>query len=262
MRAAIREFREDDYEAVLRVWREAGLTIRPSDTLPELRKLIARNPGTFLVAEEAGTVVGTVIGAWDGRRAWGYHLTVLPAVRGRGTGQKLMEELERRLRAIGASKLNLLIEAGNAGAAAFYRKLGYTPGDLLFMTRLLSWRPRRTRTRANTSFFEAAPPTSSDSMPCWMSPRSAASFFWCRSSSSASRRRASRTMTLTPLTPLTPCEANSLRECPIKKPAARRGAAGLVCGDRDQPPISGSRRRTGPSSARWGASPACGWRRG
>lgn len=137
MTAAIREFREGDYEAVLRVWREAGLTIKPSDTLPELRKLVERNPGTFLVAEEEGTVVGTAIGAWDGRRAWVYHLAVLPAARGRGTGRMLMEELERRMRAVGATKLNLLIEAGNAGVADFYRKLGYAPDDLLFMTRLL-----------------------------------------------------------------------------------------------------------------------------
>jgi ribosomal protein S18 acetylase RimI-like enzyme len=136
--ARIREFREDDYEAVLRVWREAGLTIKPSDTLPELRKVVDRNPGTFLVAEEEGTVVGTVIGAWDGRRAWVYHLAVLPAARGRGTGRMLMEELERRLRAIGATKLNLLIEPGNAAVGDFYRKLGYAPDDLLFMTRLLS----------------------------------------------------------------------------------------------------------------------------
>jgi predicted N-acetyltransferase YhbS len=59
--AAIREFREDDYDAVLRVWREAGLTIKPTDTLPELRKVIDRNPGTFLVAEEEGMVAGAVM---------------------------------------------------------------------------------------------------------------------------------------------------------------------------------------------------------
>jgi ribosomal protein S18 acetylase RimI-like enzyme len=135
--AGIRAFREQDYDAVLRVWREAGLTIKPSDTLPELRKLVERNPGTFLVAEEEGAVVGTVIGAWDGRRAWVYHLAVLPAARGRGTGRMLMGELERRMRAVGATKLNLLIEAGNAGVAGFYRKLGYAPDDLLFMTKLL-----------------------------------------------------------------------------------------------------------------------------
>ena len=137
MSVAIREFREEDYDAVVRVWRAAGLTLKPSDTLPELRKVIARNPGLFLVAEEDGFIRGAVVGAWDGRRAWIYHLAVLPEVQGRGMGRMLMDELERRLATIGATKLNLLVERGNAGVADFYRKLGYAPDDLLFMTRRL-----------------------------------------------------------------------------------------------------------------------------
>jgi ribosomal protein S18 acetylase RimI-like enzyme len=133
----LREFRDDDYDAVVRLWRAAGLTVKPSDTLPELRKLIDRNPGLFLVAEEDGVVAGTVIGAWDGRRAWIYHLAVLPDRQGGGIGRMLMDELERRLRAVGATKLNLLVERGNAGVADFYRKLGYAPDELLFMTKQL-----------------------------------------------------------------------------------------------------------------------------
>jgi ribosomal protein S18 acetylase RimI-like enzyme len=133
----VREFREDDYDAVVRVWRQAGLTLKPSDALPELRKVIERNPGLLLVADEDGSVVGAVIGAWDGRRAWVYHLAVLPAAQGRGTGRMLMDELERRFRTLGATKLNLLVERGNAAVADFYRRLGYAPDDLLFMTKLL-----------------------------------------------------------------------------------------------------------------------------
>ena len=137
MSAAIREFRDQDYDAVVGVWRAAGLTIKPSDTLPELRKVVDRNPGLVLVAEEDGEVLGTVIGAWDGRRAWVYHLAVLPPSQGRGIGRMLMEELERRLHAVGAAKLNLLVERGNAAVAGFYRKLGYAPDDLLFMAKRL-----------------------------------------------------------------------------------------------------------------------------
>ena len=133
----IREFRESDYHAVVRLWRAAALTIKPSDTLPELRKVIDRNPGLFLVAEDEGRVAGAVIGAWDGRRAWVYHLAVDPALQGRGIGRMLMDELERRLCAVGATKLNLLVEPGNAAVAHFYRRLGYAPDDLLFMTKLL-----------------------------------------------------------------------------------------------------------------------------
>jgi ribosomal protein S18 acetylase RimI-like enzyme len=133
----LREFRESDYDAALSVWRACGLTFKPSDTLPELRKLVERNPGMFLVAEEDGEVAGTVMGAWDGRRGWVYHLAVRPASQGRGTARLLMDEVERRMRAAGAQKLNLLVESSNAGVSDFYRKLGYAPDDLLFMTKRL-----------------------------------------------------------------------------------------------------------------------------
>jgi ribosomal protein S18 acetylase RimI-like enzyme len=63
---------------------------------------------------------------------------VLPDRQGSGIGRMLMDELERRLRAVGATKLNLLVERGNAGVADFYRKLGYAPDELLFMTKLLN----------------------------------------------------------------------------------------------------------------------------
>lgn len=133
----LREFREPDYETVVAIWRACGLTVKPSDTLPELRKLMDRNPGLFLVAEAEGEIEGTVIGAWDGRRAWVYHLAVRPDARRRGTARLLMHEVERRLRAMGATKLNLLVERANAGVADFYDKLGFAPDDLLFMTKRL-----------------------------------------------------------------------------------------------------------------------------
>jgi ribosomal protein S18 acetylase RimI-like enzyme len=133
----VRAFRDDDYDAVVRVWRAAGLIIKPSDELAELRKVIDRNPGLFLVVEDEGRVVGAVIGAWDGRRAWVYHLAVDPPSQRSGIGRTLTDELERRLRAVGATKLNLLVEPGSAAVADFYRRLGYAADDLLFMTKLL-----------------------------------------------------------------------------------------------------------------------------
>jgi ribosomal protein S18 acetylase RimI-like enzyme len=135
--AALREFQDADHEVVLALWRACGLTVKPSDTLPELRKTVARNPGLFLVAEEDGEVAGTVIGAWDGRRAWVYHLAVRPSSQRRGLARMLMDEVERRLRAVGATKLNLLVESSNAHVADFYRALGFAPDDLLFMTKVL-----------------------------------------------------------------------------------------------------------------------------
>lgn len=96
-----------------------------SDTREEIQKKLARDPDLFLVAEEAGEVVGVVIGGFDGRRGMVYHLAVAPDYRGRDLGTALMAELEARLKAKGCRKYYLLVRPDNAGAMDFYRKLGW-----------------------------------------------------------------------------------------------------------------------------------------
>lgn len=44
-------FTPEDYDEVVVLWRESGLTIRPSDTLQELKKVLAQAGNVFLVAE-------------------------------------------------------------------------------------------------------------------------------------------------------------------------------------------------------------------
>jgi hypothetical protein len=41
--ARIRAFTPEDYDEVIALWRESGLTIKPLDTLPEIKKLLARS---------------------------------------------------------------------------------------------------------------------------------------------------------------------------------------------------------------------------
>ena len=66
----IREFAWDDYPAVVELWTAVFGGIKPEYTRPRLAGTLARNPGLFLVAEEAGAVVGTVLGTFDGRRGY------------------------------------------------------------------------------------------------------------------------------------------------------------------------------------------------
>ncbi len=138
----IRPFSSDDYEDVIALWRSSGLTIKFSDALPELEKLCAVTPNRFLVAEshdEAGAkrVIGAIIGAFDGRRAWIYHLAVLPKARRGGVATRLVRELEQHLRASGASKINLLVEPENVNARQFYKTLGFSEIPFAFFTKEL-----------------------------------------------------------------------------------------------------------------------------
>ncbi len=121
----IRGFSLSDYRRVVGVWASAGLEFRPGDPLEELKVKLRRDREFFLVAEEAGVVIGSVMGAWDGRRGWIYHLGVAPEVQRRGVASALIKELERRMRRKGVLKVNALIGTRNRASVAFFKSAGF-----------------------------------------------------------------------------------------------------------------------------------------
>ncbi|EMT50605.1 MULTISPECIES: GNAT family acetyltransferase [Brevibacillus] len=129
----IRSFQMTDYEAVVELWMRAGLTLSPSDSREAIEKKLQRDPELFLVATEQDQLIGAVMGAFDGRRGWVYHLAVDPESQGKQIGRLLMNELEERMRAVGCDKMNLLVAQDNVRVGAFYQKLGFTRDDVFFM---------------------------------------------------------------------------------------------------------------------------------
>lgn len=132
--ATIRIFKApEDFPAVRRLWEsmEKGIGLGRSDTLGEIEKKLARDPDLFLVAEVDGTLVGSVIGGFDGRRGLIYHLAVAAPYRHQGLATQLMDMLEGRLRDRGCLKCYLLILAGNDEAARFYEKRGWSHMDFV-----------------------------------------------------------------------------------------------------------------------------------
>jgi ribosomal protein S18 acetylase RimI-like enzyme len=133
----IRQYRPSDFVAVRHLWRVAGLQLGPSDTRSELERARLRDADLFLVAVNGRRVTGVVLGRFDGRRGWVNHLAVDPGRQGRGVGTALMSVLEKRLLLKGCPKVNLHVLAENRGVTAFYRRLGYAPQDLLYMSKWL-----------------------------------------------------------------------------------------------------------------------------
>ena len=124
----IREFDlARDYDAAIVLWQASGpgVHVGPSDTRAEIAKKAARDPDLFLVAEDAGQLIGTVIGGFDGRRGLVDHLAVSAAQRGQAIGTALMNEVERRLKAKGCRKCYLLVAEDNLDVIPFYQKLGW-----------------------------------------------------------------------------------------------------------------------------------------
>ncbi len=112
---------------------EKGINVGRSDTLPEIEKKISRDPDLFLVAEADGCVIGSVIGAFDGRRGFIYHLAVAASFRGQGIASRLMDEVEARLRAKGCLKCLLLVKKDNTEAEAYYQRRGWKQADSLHL---------------------------------------------------------------------------------------------------------------------------------
>ena len=122
----------EDYPAVYQLWASAGpgIQLRRSDQPEEIDKKMQRDPDLFLVAEVDDQIVGSVLGGFDGRRGIMYHLAVRKSHRGLGLGERLMLELENRLRAKGCVRYYLLVTKDNQEAIGFYEKRGWSRLEL------------------------------------------------------------------------------------------------------------------------------------
>ncbi|MDP1547640.1 MAG: GNAT family N-acetyltransferase [Anaerolineales bacterium] len=118
---------DEDYSRILNLWQgiETGMNVGRSDTPEEIKKKLQRDPDLFLVAEHDGEIIGSVIGAFDGRRGMIYHLAVHRDFRGQGVGAALLTEVEQRLQAKGCLKCLLHVFADNSEAIQFYRERGW-----------------------------------------------------------------------------------------------------------------------------------------
>ena len=120
MPLTVRACRMDECPQVLELWKSAEAIPRPTDTLPDLQRMVREHPDTLLVGEEDGRLIGTVIAGWDGWRGGIYRLAVRPECRRRGVAQALVAEAERRLVARGARRLNAMVARDEVQARAFW----------------------------------------------------------------------------------------------------------------------------------------------
>lgn len=133
----VRPFRVSETEAVLSLWERSEISRPWLDLRAEIVEKMKRDRSLFLVAEDAGVVIGVVMGAYDGRRGWVYHLAVEPDLRRHGIGRLLMRELEDRMARMGVVKVNLQVRHDNLAVVGFYDALGYRDERLTSMGKRL-----------------------------------------------------------------------------------------------------------------------------
>jgi ribosomal protein S18 acetylase RimI-like enzyme len=116
----VRPCQLDECPTVLLLWQQAEAIPRPTDTLRDVERIVREHPGSLLVGEENGRLVGSVIAGWDGWRGGIYRLAVLPECRRRGVARALVGEAERRLAARGARRLSAMVARDEPQAVAFW----------------------------------------------------------------------------------------------------------------------------------------------
>lgn len=127
----IRAFTLDDHDAAAELWRASDHMAAPPRE--ELERVLAQAPELVLVAEDAGNLVGVVVGTDDGRRGWIFRLAVSPDRRRERIGDALVTEVERRLVDRGAVHIRLLVIGANEPARRFWEAAGYEPFEDVVM---------------------------------------------------------------------------------------------------------------------------------
>ena len=119
----IRPCRLEECGAVLALWVRAGAIPSATDTLDEVTRLVRDHTDHLLVAIRQGTIVGSIIGGWDGWRGNIYRLAVAPEARRHGLARRLVQEAERALHAKGARRFSSLVARHEPHALAFWDAL-------------------------------------------------------------------------------------------------------------------------------------------
>jgi ribosomal protein S18 acetylase RimI-like enzyme len=130
----IRPFEITDSDVVERLWKEV-FPHDPPHNAP--RKVIHDKMSVqkelFFVAEDNGSIIGTVMSGYDGHRGWLYSVAVKPECRRKGVWRQLVAHAVTALSSIGCPKINLQVRSTNAEVVAFYKALGFSIEDRISM---------------------------------------------------------------------------------------------------------------------------------
>ncbi len=91
---------------------------------------LEKNPGLSTLAVDDDWIVGTALGAFDGRKGYVQKVAVKSSYRGKGLGQVLVKETIKKLRKVGA----LDVRVGcDKDLVSFYEQCGFKVDGIIPM---------------------------------------------------------------------------------------------------------------------------------
>lgn len=133
----IRQYIDTDLEDIITLWEACDLTRPWNNPEIDIFRKITQKDGLFLLAVKDEQLIATVMGGYDGHRGWVNYLAVHPHYQRNGIATALLQQLEKRLIAIGCPKLQLLIHKENMEVQNFYEQLGYEELEVICLGKRL-----------------------------------------------------------------------------------------------------------------------------
>jgi GNAT superfamily N-acetyltransferase len=133
----LRHLTVDDYDAIIRLWKDAGLQsvrLQGRDSHDVFEAQLAA--GQMVIGlEDDGQLIGAVLVTHDTRKGWINRLAVHPDHRRKGHATELIAAAEQELRARGFQIFAVLIEADNNASRELFAQEGYKAHDIVYMSK-------------------------------------------------------------------------------------------------------------------------------
>lgn len=116
-----------DFNELYLFWEKAGLQLySKDDEFHRYKYMLHLNPELcILLTNDKDEIIGSILGAFDGRTASVHRLAISPTLQKQGLGKSLLQVLERTLKEKGIKKLSAQIHISNTQVLPFYEKLGF-----------------------------------------------------------------------------------------------------------------------------------------
>jgi len=134
----IKKLTLSDYPSLIEIWKEAGFKIGKSEEKQEVEKFLQTNPNTSLGIYINDTLIGCILGGYDGRRGLIHHFAVRKEHQGKGYGKALLNQLMAIFKENGVVKVSFWVKKDNTQVIPFYERNGFIlRDDLITMSKEL-----------------------------------------------------------------------------------------------------------------------------